>query len=67
MIVVALEYFSDLFKVSFSSDQERVLKERETFIFFMDFIEDCEGKNAWVGSSFADVTVSYPPTQRVPF
>ena len=38
-----IEYFNGLFEEKFSADQEKVLKEREAFIFFMDYIEDCEG------------------------
>ena len=43
LVVVVLGYFSNLFEVHFSADPVRVLKERESFVFFMEFIEDCEG------------------------
>lgn len=38
-----LEYFKNLFKVEFSIDPCTKEKEEAAYIFFMDFLQECEG------------------------
>ena len=36
-------YFEALFDARFSDDPQRKVKEEAAYVYFMDFIEECEG------------------------
>ena len=43
LCVCIQDYFRTLFHVIFSDQPERREKERAAYIYFMDYVEDCEG------------------------
>ena len=48
--IIFTQYFRSLFEVSFSSEVDKSRKEEAAFIYFLDFIEECEGTNELVRS-----------------